>query len=333
MSHHKLREDKTCLNCGNAVEDRFCSHCGQENVETRQSFGALIAHFLEDLTHYEGKFWRTMKYLLFRPAYLSKEFLAGKRISYLPPVRLYIFISFVTFLLPHLLPDFEEVLPDYTPEQLLHIDSLRHDTATHFTFEEDIGFIYSIPYRTMAEVDSAREARKGTYREMSWIEYWYVKRPIELQRYTPRDLEDKFTETIGKSMAKALFIYMPLFALILWLFHGKKRWMYFDHAIFTLHYFSFLLMLMSLLTVAFMFTDWGLSAGIIDSGQTSGTDGILILITFLSMTYYFYRSHRVMYEESWMMSLLKASVILVVNTILFAVIIFFTVMVTVAMIH
>lgn len=105
MSKHHLRHDKICANCGHLVEQRFCSACGQENTETRQSFGHLIHHFFEDLTHYDGAFWRTMKYLLLRPAYLTKQYLAGKRSSFVPPVRLYIFISFVTFLLPHLLPE------------------------------------------------------------------------------------------------------------------------------------------------------------------------------------------------------------------------------------
>ena len=96
MSHHTTREDKTCLNCGESVEERFCGHCGQENIETRMSFLGLIAHFAEDLTHYEGKFWKTIKYLFFKPAFLTKEYLKGKRTSYLPPVRLYIFVSFFT---------------------------------------------------------------------------------------------------------------------------------------------------------------------------------------------------------------------------------------------
>src|SRR6218665_2979419 len=107
MSKHHLRKDPVCQNCGHHVEERFCGHCGQENTETRQSFGHLLRHFVEDLTHYDGAFWRTMKNLLFKPAYLTREFLKGRRASYVPPVRLYIFISFVTFLLPYLLPESE----------------------------------------------------------------------------------------------------------------------------------------------------------------------------------------------------------------------------------
>ncbi|MBC8644939.1 DUF3667 domain-containing protein [Flavobacterium lindanitolerans] len=104
MGHQKLRENKTCLNCNYVVENKFCPNCGQENTETRQSFHYLFTHFIEDLTHYDGSFWKTIKGLLFKPGYLTKTYLEGKRKKFVPPVKLYIFISFVTFFLPTLLP-------------------------------------------------------------------------------------------------------------------------------------------------------------------------------------------------------------------------------------
>ena len=104
MSRHHLRKDSICTNCGHQVEERFRPNCGQENIETRQSFAHLVRHFFEDLTHYDSAFWKTIKYLLLRPAYLTKQFLAGKRNSFVHPVRLYFFVSFLAFFLPHVLP-------------------------------------------------------------------------------------------------------------------------------------------------------------------------------------------------------------------------------------
>lgn len=99
MKLKKLRKDKNCLNCGHIVEEKFCPNCGQENIETRQTFYFLLTHFIEDITHYDGKLWKTIKYLLSYPGKLTKEYLAGKRQLFVAPVRLYIFISFITFLL------------------------------------------------------------------------------------------------------------------------------------------------------------------------------------------------------------------------------------------
>ena len=110
MSKSALRKDKTCLNCRHVVEMRFCPNCGQENTDSRKTFHHLFIHFFEDLTHYENAFWRTIRNLLFKPAALTKEYLSGKRLSYLAPVRLYIFISFLTFFLFTVIPDSEDHL-------------------------------------------------------------------------------------------------------------------------------------------------------------------------------------------------------------------------------
>ena len=107
MSHNKLRTDKTCLNCNHVVDQRFCPNCGQENIDTRKTFYQLFVHFFEDLTHYENSFWKTIRNLIFKPASLTKEYLSGKRMSYLAPIRLYIFISFVTFFVMSIVPENE----------------------------------------------------------------------------------------------------------------------------------------------------------------------------------------------------------------------------------
>ena len=111
MAHkNPLRKDKTCLNCNYVVEQRFCPNCGQENTDTRKTFYHLFVHFFEDLTHYENAFWKTIRNLILKPAALTKEYLSGKRLSYLAPVRLYIFISFVTFFMFNILANEDEQL-------------------------------------------------------------------------------------------------------------------------------------------------------------------------------------------------------------------------------
>ncbi len=99
MSQHHERKEKNCLNCNAEVAGRFCQVCGQENIEPKESFWVLATHFIHDLTHFDGKFFSTLKYLLFKPAYLSQEYLRGKRTSYLHPIRMYVFTSFIFFLI------------------------------------------------------------------------------------------------------------------------------------------------------------------------------------------------------------------------------------------
>jgi hypothetical protein len=97
-----------CLNCGTKLIDTFCHHCGQKDIPRRQTLGELWINFISSFWSYEGKFFQTTKYLITRPGYLAMEYNAGRRESYFHPARMYVFISFVFFLLYFSLPDKEE---------------------------------------------------------------------------------------------------------------------------------------------------------------------------------------------------------------------------------
>lgn len=99
MAHGKLRTEKNCLNCNAQIYGRFCSVCGQENIEPKETFWNLVSHFVYDLFHYDGKVLSTLKTLIFKPGLLTHEYVRGRRASYLHPIRLYIFISAMFFLL------------------------------------------------------------------------------------------------------------------------------------------------------------------------------------------------------------------------------------------
>ena len=99
MSHAPERLEKNCLNCGATVMGRYCHVCGQENVKPKESFWHLVTHFFNDVTHFDGKFFTTLKDLLLKPGFLSKEYMIGRRNSYLNPVRMYVFTSAIFFLL------------------------------------------------------------------------------------------------------------------------------------------------------------------------------------------------------------------------------------------
>lgn len=99
MSHLPERKEKICLNCGAALHGRFCHYCGQENIEPKDSFWHLVTHFVYDIIHFDGKFFSTLKSLLFKPGFLSHEYLRGRRADYLHPIRMYVFTSAFFFLI------------------------------------------------------------------------------------------------------------------------------------------------------------------------------------------------------------------------------------------
>ena len=327
MSNHGLRKDKTCLNCFHVVDQRFCPNCGQENTETRKSFSHLIAHFAEDFTHYDNAFWTTIKYLLFRPALLTKEYLSGKRQRFVPPVKLYIFISFVTFFLLSVIPDANETEAKATPEaqkkglsvgtpkQNRDIVNYNNTTAADSIALDSIvkkgvkkGNSKFVDFESLEKYDSVQKTIPISQRDgkiLSWLKH----KTIEVMEKATKEenYKEKFKETLFHNIPKALFLYLPFFAFGLWIFHDKKRWYYFDHGIFTLHYFSFLLFTFSIATIIAGVTDH------FDNPVINTIDGFIRFGLMCWWFFYFFRSHRRFYEESRMVSRTKSFLLFIIN--------------------
>ena len=122
---------------------------------------------------------------------------------------------------------------------------------------------------------------------------------------------EKFGEEAMHNFPKALFIYMPIFALILWLFHGKKRWYYFDHGIFTLHYFSFLL-----LSVLLLFFFKKILNCFVDNTFFNVIKNVGNAIASIWIFYYFFPAHHRFYGETRIISFLKSVAMFFINVIL-----------------
>jgi hypothetical protein len=81
------------------VIGHYCHNCGQENLEPKETVWHLVQHFFNDITHFDGKFFETVKYLLRKPGFLSLEYTRGRRMSYLNPIRMYVFTSAIFFII------------------------------------------------------------------------------------------------------------------------------------------------------------------------------------------------------------------------------------------
>ena len=345
MAHkNPLRKDKTCLNCNYVVAERFCPNCGQENIETRKTFHHLFLHFFEDLTHYENAFWKTIKNLILKPSSLTREYLSGKRMSYLAPVRLYIFISFITFFLITVFPngedDFVKINNGKSKKELKEKDSNKKlsteelkiialkekgilsqkesDSLQKFIKEsktkETVGNDFvAFGYHSVKQMDSIRAINPN---EINDFVYWINKKAFAVfHNNTKEQIIEKAKESAMHNLPKVLIIYMPLFAFFLWLFHNKKRWFYFDHGIFTLHYFSFLLIIMLLLFLSKKVL------GMLDAYLFFSTiRHIIEFIGFIWMFYYFFPAHHRFYGETRGFSFIKSISLFFIN--MFFIIIF-----------
>lgn len=96
---HGTHGIEACANCGAPVTGHFCSNCGQRREHEIHSIWHFTQEATEDLTHADSRLWSTMFALLFQPGLLTREFLGGKRVKYLPPLRLYLVLSVLFFLI------------------------------------------------------------------------------------------------------------------------------------------------------------------------------------------------------------------------------------------
>jgi hypothetical protein len=99
-----------CENCGTKLDGPWCHKCGQHDFEFHRSFRHVLLEALETIFHFEGKFFRNTGTLLFRPGRLTADFNAGRRAAQMPPFRLYIFVSFLFFLIIFLGKDTSEAI-------------------------------------------------------------------------------------------------------------------------------------------------------------------------------------------------------------------------------
>ncbi|MGH1519627.1 DUF3667 domain-containing protein [Chryseobacterium sp. JK1] len=367
MSHGKIREDKTCLNCGHQVEERYCPSCGQENIERRQPFHFLFTHFVEDFTHYDGQFWGTVKNLLFKPGKLTNVYLEGKRQKFVPPVKLYIFVSFITFFVFALFPmmtlnfgskkdinasktKFLEQMKSMKTQKMLdsikskkiltpqdsvtikslstipdsaQIDDLEDILEMNKKIDDNVGYGR---YKTRKSYDSAAAKNPSVF---DLIQTPVAHKFFELKEngVTKEEIMKNMVEKSFHNLPKALFIYLPLFAFFLWIFHSKKKWWYFDHGIFTLHYFSFLL-----LNILLIF----LVAKIISFSSFGPLNLILYLTLFGLLFYiviYFFVAHRRVYRSHGIVSFIVGSTLFTLNFFAFMFLVVGLAIVSFLMIH
>ena len=327
MSHGKIREDHNCQNCGHHVEELYCTHCGQENVETRQPFHFLFTHFIEDFLHYDGSFWQTIKKLFLKPGQLTKEYLSGKRNSSVNPVKMYIFVSFITFFAISIFPSKShenkttttiELTPTFEKEKAINaaLDSLK---SKNFISKEQNEKIKTVVEKSK-DVNSLEDLNDESIEMMESK----VKRDIPIltpiikkyQELRQRKVSD---EQMGEAIVenslhvipKVLFVYMPFFAFFLWVFYNKKKWWYFDHGIFTLHYFT--VILLSILVIFLL----NKLSNIIDINAISSIVLLLNILIVIYIIIYFFIALYKLYHQGFIISFIKGVILLNINTIIF----------------
>lgn len=272
-----------CLNCGTPLTGVYCSHCGQKDIPRRQTIGDLLVNFLGSFTSFESKFFNTFRALLLKPGRIVVDYTAGKRETYYHPARMYVFISFIFFLVLSLIPDEDKVnMTDETGRQLTSeekralLDSA--DVPDRIQFSNGI--------KTVEQYDSAQAALPADKRDGS-VERYISRKMLGLggEEKTWKSVIEGFTANIPKM----IFLLMPVFALLLKLLYIRRDFFYSEHLIFTVFYYDFLYLL-GTVGLLLSFSSW--------------LEWIQVVL-WLYAFFYLYKSMRKVYGQSRGKTILK----------------------------
>jgi hypothetical protein len=272
---------RNCLNCNTSLTGVYCAECGQKDIPPRQTFGELMVNFVSSFWSFESKFLQTGRFILLKPGRLAKDYNEGKRERYFHPARMYVFISFVFFLLISVLPDNENSTGG------LNIASEDSNYNPDFDdYDKVIG-----NYKSFAQYDSAQKALPESARDGA-IEYYFKKRIAKVnERYNNKgaSFSKDFSENFFANVPRIFFVLLPVFALLLKLLYVRRDYFYSEHLVFSIYYYNFFFlagsvyMLLNLIPVIENFT-WLL--------------GLWIVLYLLF-------SMKNMYKQSWRKTIFK----------------------------
>ena len=253
-----------CINCDHPINesDNFCPSCGQKTFE-RLALKTLLGELASAYFAWDSKLFKTLKLLLFKPGEVSKQYISGKRKNYVAPLRVYFFFSVLFFL-----------GVAYLGNSQGGIDF--EDENTHITVGEERIELSTDTLLIMDQHDRLDELPAVSQLES---EFWrhMAKQVIRLQIKG-----SSFQKVFQNNLSVMLFLFIPVFALVLNAFYRKKKFLYIEHLVYGLYFHSFLffVLFITLVLSQLLGNAWPLPLGIL---------GTVIYFTFGLKRFYNYK--------------------------------------------
>lgn len=195
-----------CLNCGFETTAKFCSECGQENEVLKMGLKDILKDALEEFIRFDSKFFETIWPLFFKPGFLTREWVLGRRTRYITPFKLYLTATFLFFFVAGLINPSVSVRD--LPEQNKSAKGLKVNSDS---IDEDSGF-KKIPWAIPT-----------------------IKRLRNLERLDSSQIGPAIIERVPQ----ALFFALPILALMINAIYIRSGRLYVEHLVFVLHNHAF----------------------------------------------------------------------------------------------
>jgi hypothetical protein len=265
-----------CANCGAPLAGPYCSACGQRHHDVPvHHFGHFVGEALEDLTHADSRLWQTLLALLFRPGFLTREFLEGHRARYLPPVRLYLVVSVIFFIVVglHSRTSGSEAVALTQSGKSFSYKVIPAEEA------RGPGALGRRPAPATGQAATGLAAiaptAAGRQRLCEQAGTFIERRAGWLAKLGPRVAQncvavltqsggmERLSAAITANLERAMFLFLPLLALVMKPLYLKPPRYYVEHLLFFLHNHAFVFVVLGLLTVLEMITASALVLGLV----------------------------------------------------------------------
>jgi hypothetical protein len=245
--------EQNCLNCGTPLVGSYCAACGQK-AHIHRSLRAFIGDFVAGLMNFEGKFWRTLPMLAWRPGEMTRRYIAGERARFISPVALYLFTVFALFAVLNFTGALDsgegpvggtglerglkaEIASDQAALAKLEVE--RKAAAAAGT--DVAGLDRKIARRREDIVESQKVLSGEVFTsELVGDEPGWVRPLVEQASENP----ELFTANIQDAASKYSWLLIPISVPFLWLlFPFRKRYRLYDHTVFITYSLSFMMVL------------------------------------------------------------------------------------------
>jgi hypothetical protein len=255
---HRFREglladarSSACLNCGTPLSGPFCAGCGQRDIPPYPSVRELAVDAVSEFSGWDGRLASTIRALVLYPGLLTHEFLEGRRVRYISPLRLYLTASLVYFLVAAAAPDIKT-----ESGKTLFLGVRVGATTT------ESGPPTSRPERVPAAASSALEkgeAASAAERQAALEDI--ARAPAVMQPFLRKAIQDPggLKQRILTTMPRMLFALLPIFAGIVALFYRGRK--YPEHLYFAIHLHAFTFLALAL-AAALKFTESPILVGL-----------------------------------------------------------------------
>lgn len=280
-----------CLNCGTALIGSHCHSCGQA-AHVHRTLGAFFHDLLHGVFHFEGKIWRTLPMLVRHPGKLTREYIDGKRASFVSPIALFLFCVFLMFAVFHATQDHEGVKgaaaitnPKELEKAIAGNEKLIADLKARRKQLADVGKDTDPIDKQIENKENAQEVLRDTHDAIAentgGVEHYSDIKPIQKAVAKFRDNPDLAAYKLQNTAYKYSWTLIPISVPFLWLlFPFSRRFHLYDHTVFV----TYSLCFMTLLAVVGMLLG-AVGAGTLESllffvppfhmyGQLKGTYGL-----------------------------------------------------------